>query len=90
MGRVFEPDGPKGNVIQADDVSLREGKQDGRVSGDDELRSTARNQLRHAGKQGELPLRRERRLRLVHDDHACLHPVQKDRKEGFAVGLRMK
>jgi hypothetical protein len=37
VGRVFEPDGSKRDLIETDDVSLGESEQDGRVSGDDEV-----------------------------------------------------
>ncbi len=51
-------------------LSARIGQHDGRMSGDDELGPAGGDQLRHAGEQRELSLRRERRFRLVHDEHA--------------------
>jgi hypothetical protein len=35
-------------------------------------------------------LRREGRLRLIHDDHTRLYAIEEDRKERFSVRLRMK
>src|SRR5262245_11665358 len=90
VGRDFQLDVPHRDVVEADDVSFRECKQDWRVGGDNELSSAGGHQLRHAAEQSELPLRREGRLRLVHNDYTRPYAVQEDREESFTVRLRIE
>ena len=60
---------------------------DGRVGGDKELGVAGPLEIVDDLEKGELPLGRERRLRLVEDVDTLLETVHEERQERLAVGL---
>src|SRR5918997_1746853 len=67
---LFVSDAADGGAVEAEDVGAGQSHQDGRVRGDDELRVLLGHPLEHR-EEGELALRRERRLRLVEQVEAA-------------------
>ena len=59
------------------------------MGGDDELRAVFRH-FRHLDKQGELPLGRQRRFRLVHEKKPRLVKGLEIGQEAFSMGLLMQ
>jgi hypothetical protein len=65
----------KAAFIEVDDLSIRVGHQDRRVSGNDELTFSRIDEGVNKGKQCQLPLRRERRLRLVEQEDPLVQTI---------------
>ncbi len=84
--RVFIPAGMHLAVIKGKNLRSWYPKQDRRVRRDNKLRALFRH-LRDLQKQSQLPLRRQRRLRLIHDIEPATGKRLKKSKETLAVRL---
>jgi uncharacterized protein (DUF362 family) len=76
-------------AVEVVDQGVGVSHDDGRVGGDDKL-GLALDEIMHAGKERQLPLRRECRFRLVEQVEAvAAKPVGEEVEHGFAVRLLM-
>ena len=80
---------PDALLVESDDIRTGHGQKDGRVSDDDVLR-TLPCHLSDPGEKGELALRGERSLGLVHDEKPRPGKSPDEAQETLTVGLFME